>query len=130
MIDINSLRFSIITQYVFGLSGTDELDFSDLGDTYENMRLHFKSMQSGFTDIWARLPLVGNTEWAHQNFKPSRDKLMAFIGKAIDRALQRTADGDGNFTSVVAEIAKDKDYNPARGSDTRLALEREILLII
>jgi len=123
-------RFSIITQHIFGLSGPDELDFSDIGYNYEVMHKHFKSMQIGFTAPMARVPLIGRTEWAQKNFKPSREKLTTFISKAIDRSLQHAAEGNGSFSSVVAEIAKNKSYDPAPGSDTRAALEREILFIV
>ncbi|KAI8353250.1 cytochrome P450 [Choanephora cucurbitarum] len=100
------LTMDVINYYLYG---REALDY-DIVNGRRNLKYEHEKLGLGFQSIEAWLPFgINKTDWAQRAFKPSRDKLKMFIGKALDGALAdydtMKADYDANQVP-----AKDRSY--------------------
>ncbi|KAI8362775.1 cytochrome P450 [Blakeslea trispora] len=113
-----NLTMDVINYYLYG---RETLDY-DIVDGRKNLKLGL-----GFQSIEAWLPFgINKTDWAQRAFKPSRDKLKMFIGKALDSALKdyedmkavydakQVPEKERSYPSVAACAYASGQYNPDR----------------
>ncbi|RCH78341.1 hypothetical protein CU098_002459, partial [Rhizopus stolonifer] len=88
-IELDSVFMDLTMDVInFYLYGRDDLDYTIVNGR-ENLKHEHEQLGLGFQSLEAWLPFgINKTNWAQREFKPSRDRLKAFIHDALALSLQ------------------------------------------